>query len=191
MAEKQVRRKRYTTDNILKHVKLKPPYDEIYNEKAINIIGEEVLNTLADLIKEGYAVDFGLGRCYLKLRRNNAILNDKAKSMSLVFRGEVKDKIQEEIDITEVAPDDFERDIPAEELNELAEAINKMKREAGETDFVEMTTESEHSIYYGDHAVREIIKYLRKGEVPQKRDADVVLKDTRRSVLKEVSLDNR
>ena len=103
----------------------------------------------------------------------------------------IVDKIQEEIDITEVAPDDFERDIPAEELNELAEAINKMKREAGETDFVEMTTESEHSIYYGDHAVREIIKYLRKGEVPQKRDADVVLKDTRRSVLKEVSLDNR
>ena len=97
MAEKQVRRKRYTTDNILKNVKLKPPYDEIYNEKAINIIGEEVLNTLADFIKEGYAVDFGLGRCYLKLRRNNAILNDKAKSMSLVFRGEVKDKIQEEI----------------------------------------------------------------------------------------------
>ena len=43
-----------------------------------------------------------------------------------------------------------------------------MKREAGETDFVEMTTESEHSIYYGDHAVREIIKYLRKGEVPPK-----------------------
>lgn len=78
----------------------------------------------------------------------------------------IVDKIQEEIDITEVAPDDFERDIPAEELNELAEAINKMKREAGETDFVEMTTESEHSIYYGDHAVREIIKYLRKGEVP-------------------------
>ena len=82
--------------------------------------------------------------------------------------GIIVDKIQEEIDITEVAPDDFERDIPAEELNELAEAINKMKREAGETDFVEMTTESEHSIYYGDHAVREIIKYLRKGEVPPK-----------------------
>ncbi len=40
----------------------------------------------------------------------------------------IVDKIQEEIDITEVAPDDFERDIPAEELNELAEAINKMKR---------------------------------------------------------------
>ncbi len=28
----------------------------------------------------------------------------------------VVDKIQEEINITEVAPDDFERDIPAEEL---------------------------------------------------------------------------
>ena len=44
----------------------------------------------------------------------------------------IVDKVQEEIDITEVAPDDFERDIPAEELNELAEAINQMKREARE-----------------------------------------------------------
>ena len=50
----------------------------------------------------------------------------------------------------------------------MAEAINQMKRKVGKTDFVEMTTESEHSIYYGDHAVREIIKYLRKGEVPPK-----------------------
>ena len=80
----------------------------------------------------------------------------------------IVDKVNEEIDITEVAPSDFERDIPAEELNELAEAINQMKREAGETDFVEMATEPEHSIYYGDHAVREIVKYLRKGEVPRK-----------------------
>ena len=80
----------------------------------------------------------------------------------------IVDKIQDEVNITKVAPDDFERDIPAEELNWLGEAINQMKREAGRTDFVEMTTESEHSIYYGDHAVDEIIKHLLKGEVPQK-----------------------
>lgn len=79
----------------------------------------------------------------------------------------IVDKVKEEINITEVAPSDFERDIPVEELNEMAEAINQMKRKVGKTDFVEMTTEPGHSIYYGDHAVREIIKYLRKGEVPQ------------------------
>ena len=78
------------------------------------------------------------------------------------------DKVREEIDITEVAPDDIERDISAEELNELAEAINQMQREAGGIDFVEMTTESEHSIYYGDHAASEILKHLRNGEVPKK-----------------------
>ena len=80
----------------------------------------------------------------------------------------IVDKMQERIDITEVAPDDFERDISPEELNELAETINQMKREVGESDFVELSTEPEHSIYYGDHAVREIIKRLQKNEVPQK-----------------------
>lgn len=80
----------------------------------------------------------------------------------------IVNKLQDEINITEVAPDDFERDVPAEELNKMAEAINRMKHEAGETDFVEMTTESIHSTYYGDHAVREILKHLRKGEIPEK-----------------------
>ncbi len=80
----------------------------------------------------------------------------------------IVDKLQDEINITEAAPDDFERDIPAEELNKMAEAINQMKHEAGETDIVETTTESVHSTYYGDHAVREILKHLRKGEIPEK-----------------------
>ena len=43
-----------------------------------------------------------------------------------------------------------------------------MKRERGATDFVELVTEPEHSIYYGDHAVREIVKHLREGKVPKK-----------------------
>lgn len=80
----------------------------------------------------------------------------------------VVDKEKEEIDITEVAENDIERDIQPEELNELAIAINEMKRERGATDFVELATEPEHSIYYGDHAVREICKYLAKGETPKK-----------------------
>lgn len=80
----------------------------------------------------------------------------------------VVDRIKEEIDVTELAEEDWERDIPPEELNELAEAINQMKRERGATDFVELVTEPEHSIYYGDHAVREIAKHLREGKVPKK-----------------------
>ena len=50
----------------------------------------------------------------------------------------------------------------------MTEAMNQMKREAGESNIGEISTESEHSIYYGDHAVRGIIKHLQKGEVPQK-----------------------
>ena len=80
----------------------------------------------------------------------------------------IVDKVKEEINIIQVAPADFVRNIPAEELNDLAEAINHVKRKAGETDFVEMVTEPERSIYYGDHAVNEIVKYLRKGEIPQR-----------------------
>ena len=80
----------------------------------------------------------------------------------------VVDRIQEEIDITELAEEDWERDIPPDELHELAEAINQIKRERGATDFVELVTEPEHSIYYGDHAVREIVKNLREGKVPKK-----------------------
>lgn len=80
----------------------------------------------------------------------------------------VVDKDHEEIDITEIAPGDFERLIPAEELNEMAESINRAKRELGETDFSEMTTEPERSVFFGDHAVRKIIENLRKGIVPDK-----------------------
>lgn len=80
----------------------------------------------------------------------------------------VVDKEKQEIDIIEVAEGDFERDILPEELNELVNAIKEMKVENGENDFVEPETEPEHSVWYGDHAVSEICKYLRNGEVPEK-----------------------
>lgn len=74
---------------------------------------------------------------------------------------------ENEIDVTEIAEEDWEYDIPPEELNEMAEAINQMKREQGKTDFIELATEPEHNIFYGDHAVDEICKFLRKGEIPE------------------------
>ena len=73
-----------------------------------------------------------------------------------------------EINVMELAEEDWERDISPEELNEMAEAINQMKRERGATDFVELATKPEHNIYYGNHAVSEICKHLKNGETPEK-----------------------
>ena len=42
-----------------------------------------------------------------------------------------------------------------------------MKHERGDTDFLKPVTESEHNIYYGNHAVSEIVKHLREGIVPR------------------------
>lgn len=77
------------------------------------------------------------------------------------------DLLKKEIEIVKLAEDDWERDVPPEELNELAIAINNMKREAGKTDFVEMVTEPEHCIKYGDHAVREIANRIINGDIPE------------------------
>lgn len=43
-----------------------------------------------------------------------------------------------------------------------------MKKEEGETDFLPYITEDESNIFNGDHAMKEICKYLVKGEVPKK-----------------------
>ena len=80
----------------------------------------------------------------------------------------VIDRITKEINISELAEVDWERDIPPEELNEMAEAINRMERERGGTDFVEMITEPVHYVFYGDHAVKKISEYLNKGQIPKK-----------------------
>lgn len=80
----------------------------------------------------------------------------------------IVDKINGKIDITELAEDDWERDISVEELNELAESVNREIREEGGTDFLELATEPEHSVLFGDHAVNAIWDKLREGIVPKK-----------------------
>lgn len=65
----------------------------------------------------------------------------------------IVNRLNEEIELTELAEDDWEREIPAGEINELIEAINQMKRENGETDFLSLVTEPEHDIWYGNHAI--------------------------------------
>lgn len=80
----------------------------------------------------------------------------------------IVNRLKEEIELIELAEDDWEQDIPADEINELIEPINQMKRENGETDFLSLVTEPEHDIWYGNHAIREIRKHLREGKIPEK-----------------------
>lgn len=80
----------------------------------------------------------------------------------------IVNRLKEEIELTELAEDDWDREIPTGEINELIESINQIKRENGETDFLSLVTEPEHDIWYGNHAIREIMKYLREGEIPEK-----------------------
>lgn len=87
---------------------------------------------------------------------------DKNKKPGII----VVDKMNKQIKIQEIAEDEWERDIPPDEINILGEAINNMVRESSGSDFIELATEPEHSIFYGDHAVSEIKKHLLKGEIP-------------------------
>lgn len=80
----------------------------------------------------------------------------------------IVDKINAKIDITEFAEDDLERDISVEELNKLAESVNREIREKGGTDFLELATEPEHGVFFGDHAVNAIWDKLREGIVLKK-----------------------
>lgn len=43
-----------------------------------------------------------------------------------------------------------------------------MKRGNGKTYFLNLVTELGHDIWYGNHAIREIMKHLREGEIPEK-----------------------
>ncbi len=79
----------------------------------------------------------------------------------------VVDKSKDEVEITTVAEGDWERNIPPEELNLLANEINAIKKERGENDFVKLATKSVHSTYFGDHAVHRICEFLREGVVPE------------------------
>lgn len=80
----------------------------------------------------------------------------------------IVNRLKEEIELTELAEDDWEREIPAGEINELIESINQMKCENGETDFLDLVTEPKHDVWYGDHALGEIMKHLREGEILEK-----------------------
>ena len=71
------------------------------------------------------------------------------------------------IHIDKMAEEDFEFDITIEERNAMIEEINDMKRERGETDFLELATKPIHVIQYGHHAVSDITKQINQDVIPE------------------------
>ena len=83
----------------------------------------------------------------------------------------IVDKINGKIDITELAEDDWERDISVEELNELAESVNREIREEGATDFwslqrnrsIAYFLETMQSMQFGINCVKELFRKKDRG----------------------------
>lgn len=75
-------------------------------------------------------------------------------------------------EIQRVAPDDFQRWIPVEEINELRNSVNKRRIEDGEPELTEdewpIATEEYLETMYADHAIKRIIEALEQGEVLEK-----------------------
>ena len=78
----------------------------------------------------------------------------------------IVDKIKGKIDITELAENDWERDISVEELNELAESVNREIREEGERIFwnlqrnrsIAYFLETMQSMQFGINCVKELFR---------------------------------
>ena len=77
------------------------------------------------------------------------------------------DLINDAIILEKLAANDFERVIKKEDLNELRDAINKMRIENGESELFEdelpIATKDEISRFYADHAMNTIWKAYKEG----------------------------
>ena len=79
------------------------------------------------------------------------------------------DLINNTVVLDKLAEEDFERVIKKDELNELREAINRMRLENGENELSEdelpIATEDEISRFYADHAINAIWEAYQKGTI--------------------------
>lgn len=88
---------------------------------------------------------------------------DKSKNPGII----TYDRSKGHIYLTKLAESDFEREIPSDELNKMADSINRMKKENGETDYVEYTDRSNKYAFYGSPVMVKLCKLLERGEIPE------------------------
>lgn len=69
--------------------------------------------------------------------------------------------------VPKVSPNDTFFEISIDELNKMAQEINKMKKERGDTNLLTEVTSSELEIVYAGKAISEIKRFLDKGEIPK------------------------
>ncbi|WP_407386491.1 hypothetical protein [Ruminococcus sp.] len=55
----------------------------------------------------------------------------------------------------------------ADSMNRMADVINEMKSQNGETDFIEHVTEDEEEAVYAGFALRQILRSYQNREIPQ------------------------
>ena len=70
--------------------------------------------------------------------------------------------------ISELAEDDFEREISVEEHNHFIDSLNEMIKETGQSDFVDHVTEPEIYAFYGCQVIQGLRKELNAGNIPEK-----------------------
>lgn len=79
----------------------------------------------------------------------------------------IADRKTGEVWVEELAEDDWEREISAEEANDLVDDINRMIAESDGIDFEDYVSEAGHLIYFGVHAADRIRKDLAEGNIPK------------------------
>ena len=73
-----------------------------------------------------------------------------------------------DIVISELAEDDFEREISVEEHNRFIDSLNEMIKENGESDFVDHVAKPEKYAFYGCQVIQGIRQELDAGSIPEK-----------------------
>lgn len=83
----------------------------------------------------------------------------------------VIDKQKEEISITQLAPDDFSRVVSPDELNEMRNSVNNMRKAEGEPELTEeewpSVKEKITIIFFAGHAVSKILEDYNSGKIPK------------------------
>ena len=70
--------------------------------------------------------------------------------------------------IRELAEDDRIREVLAEDLNKMADAINEMVEECGGTDYCKYVSEPSQYAVYGSHAMKRIAEDIKAGSIKEK-----------------------
>ena len=80
----------------------------------------------------------------------------------------IVDLVKDEIYLTKMAEDDSELFYPVDDINAIIKEINDSRIESGDTNLEEYITEPIRDTWYGNHAIRRIVKDLKADLIREK-----------------------